>query len=165
MPTPKPKPSLVLAPNAKIFRDASCAADRSPAALNLKFPPSDNRFTRLVVRSQGVVLGWAVLSVSQLSDHKQFGNMRLGALVDQICLPGFEGAVLSHVLEVFARAEVDLIVSNQTHHRWQKALSRTLFAQGPSNFALARSPALSAWSGSLETTHFTRGDGDGPINL
>ena len=62
---------------------------------------------------------------------------------------------------------VDLIVSNQLHAAWSRALLESGFREGPSNFLLAISPAFVEASGGAnhDQFHINRGDGDGPIHL
>ena len=62
---------------------------------------------------------------------------------------------------------MDLIVSNQLHAAWRKALAGAGFHHGPSNFLFAASPALAARIGDAadDELHMNRGDGDGPIHL
>ncbi len=144
----------------------SCSSDRSSRALAEKFPARDERFTRLLLRApSGKLEGWALLSFSRLRDHKQFGNLALGALVDGLALPGSEGRLVRAALDILRQLGAELVVSNQSHARWQAALRANGFLAGPSNFALARSAAFVAMGGTFETLHFNRGDGDGPINL
>lgn len=139
--------------------------DRRSEALALKFPVSDERFRRLLVERDGELVGWALLTCSQLSGHKQFGNMKLGAIADSLALPGFEASVVGLAYASLCAEKVDLVVSNQSHARWRQAFRSQGFLEGPSNFALARSPALRDASGPLSGLHITRGDGDGPIHL
>lgn len=143
----------------------SGVADRRSAALALKFPTSDTRFRRLLLEQGGKLKGWALLTCSDLESHKQFGDMRLGCLADNFALPGFESALVRAAYAHLLREGVDLVVSNQSHARWTKALRSEGFLSGPSNFALARSPQFVEASGELTDLHFTRGDGDGPIHL
>jgi hypothetical protein len=138
--------------------------DRSSAALNIKFPAGDARLRRFMVEESGRVCGWLLLTVSDLKDHKQFGDLRLGCLVDGLAEPHLIGAAVAAAAHELSAAGVDLIVSNQSHAAWQRALERSLFARGPSNFVLARSPAF-APNLALASLHVNRGDGDGPINL
>jgi hypothetical protein len=62
-----------------------------------------------------------------------------------------------------------VIVSNQSHAAWRRALLASGFLRGPSNYLLALSPRLSEKLQPVETLrrrfHLTRGDGDGPIHL
>ena len=114
-------------------------------------------------------MGWALVFDSPLQGHKQFGDMRLGTLVDCLALPGHEGDVVLAAREHLRARGVDLVVSNQQHAAWGKALRRHGFLKGPSNYALAVSKGLRAalepWEDSAPRIHMTRGDGDGPIHL
>jgi len=62
-----------------------------------------------------------------------------------------------------AAADVDLIVSNQSHRVWRRALRANLFLPGAVQFRpgtpATRSHPASSW------LHLNRGDGDGPIHL
>ena len=138
--------------------------DRGAAALNIKFPAKDPRLRRFLLQNSGVVVGWLVLSINSLKDHKQFGDLRLGTIVDGLAEPRTVPAAVSLAAAVLTASGADLLVSNQTHQAWQDALGSNLFRRGPSNFILARSPAF-APDIPLNSLHMNRGDGDGPINL
>jgi hypothetical protein len=139
--------------------------DRTAAALNVRFPALDERLTRILARRGGDCIGWVVVSLSQCRSHKQFGNMRLGCIVDGLCDPKYAGLMVRLATEKIRRQGADLIVSNQTHRAWLAALRRNGFIGGPSNFIFARSPELANKTPALGGCHINRGDGDGPINL
>ena len=157
----------------KVWREASesCAlgAVRDLRALSVLYPEEDERFLRLKLSDRAGVIGWAVCLGTQLRKHKQFGNMRLGSIVDTLIVPGREKEALSAVIRFLAGLEIDLIVSNQLHQTYCKALEHGGLRPGPSNFGLAISPQLAARLEPLDESvsrfHFNRGDGDGPINL
>jgi hypothetical protein len=149
-----------------LLKDISCAAVRSSATLAERFLKDDKRFLRLVLRGpHAQVEGWALVGLSQLKNHKQFGDMRLGSIIDGMASEGAEAALIQECLRVLGDLGADLVVSNQTNRRWCTALEDNFFVSGPSNFALARSPKLAALAPDSSRLHFTRGDGDGPINL
>jgi hypothetical protein len=106
-----------------------------------------------------------VLTRSQLKGHKQFGDMRLGCVVDGLCDPQHAGVLIRLAMERLDDEGVHLVVSNQTHSTWLEGLRANGFMGGPSNFILARSPALAAATPAMDQCHINRGDGDGPINL
>ncbi|MCX6626483.1 MAG: hypothetical protein NTW28_02465 [Candidatus Solibacter sp.] len=137
-------------------------AQRDAATLDQLYPPSDPRFLR--VRAAG---GWAVLLDTQMRNHKQFGDMRVGAIVD--CLAPTESAVsvVRAAASLLEQRGVDMIVSNQLHSAWSRALLECGFRHGPSNYLLALSPAFAQAAGgaSRHQFHINRGDGDGPIHL
>jgi hypothetical protein len=138
--------------------------DRSSEALNVKFPAGDERLHRFLVEARGEPIGWLVLGFSRLQDHKQFGALKLGSIVDGLVEPSWLELAIAISAKKLTAMGADLIVSNQSHKTWQRALSRNLFARGPTNFIFARSPGF-AIGIPLHELHINRGDGDGPINL
>ena len=151
----------------------SLAAVRDSATLNILYPESDDRFIHLLVHdrshSDSAPLGWAVMLDTSMKDHKQFGNMQVGTIVDCLAVPGHEKSVIASATLHLNNRGVDIIVSNQSHPAWVNALRSYGYLSGPSNFALATSPALTSRltesDPSFDRLHFNRGDGDGPIHL
>lgn len=139
--------------------------DRSAAALNVRLPIADSRIIRLGAQINGESIGWVAITHSQCRSHKQFGNMRLGCVVDGLCDPKHAHLMVKLATDRLRHEKVDLIVSNQTHSAWLEALQLNGFLRGPSNFIFARSPVLAAETPPIEEFHLNRGDGDGPINL
>jgi hypothetical protein len=137
-------------------------AVRDGATLDALYPAADPRFLR--VRTSD---GWAVALDTQMHSHKQFGDMRVGTIVDCMAPPGSAGVVIRAVASVLEQRGVDLIVSNQLHAAWSRGLLAGGFRRGPSNYLLALSPDFAAAAGSArdDELHFNRGDGDGPIHL
>jgi hypothetical protein len=124
--------------------DYALVAGRDAATLERLYPASDPRFLR--VRAAG---GWAVVLDTQMQGHKQFGDMRVGTIVDCLAPQESAGAVIRAAAGLLEQRGVDLIVSNQLHGAWCTALVESGFRMGPSNFLLALSPALAeaAWGG------------------
>jgi hypothetical protein len=145
--------------------DYGLMCDRRAAAMRAKLPAKDSKLSRIVLRKSGKVAGWVVISVSQLSSHTQFGNMKLGCLVDGLGAPADVGLLVGEACRRLEKARCDLLVSNQTHPAWIAALRGQGFFHGPSNFILALSPPLAACQTGVHMAHFNRADGDGPINL
>jgi hypothetical protein len=108
-----------------------------------------------------------VLLDTQMRGHLQFGDMRVGSIVDCLAAPEQAGAVMRAAAGVLEERGVDLMVSNQLHRAWSDALQQAGFRKGPSNFLLALSPALAECVNGAgdDGFHFNRGDGDGPIHL
>ncbi|MEO8372335.1 MAG: hypothetical protein ABI806_24325 [Candidatus Solibacter sp.] len=142
--------------------DYALLARRDAATLDALYPASDKRFIR--VRVAG---GWAVLLDTQMRDHKQFGDMRVGTIVDCLAPAESAGAVVRAAAGVLAERGVDLIISNQLHETWSQALLGCGFRLGPSNYLLALSPKFAECTGGAAQSRFhaNRGDGDGPIHL
>jgi hypothetical protein len=145
------------------------AAVRDMATLRILYPKENHRFIRLKVSQSGRLLGWAVLLVTNLVKHKQFGNMRLGSIVDVLAPPAEAEKIIAAAERLLRERKVDLMVSNQSHGSWQRALRRCGFLRGPSNFLFATSRKLTellkASQVPNDQLHLNRGDGDGPINL
>jgi hypothetical protein len=145
------------------------AAVRDGAAMNRLFPPDKTKYLRLRISAGANTVGWALALDTQLSQHKQFGEMRLGSIIDCLALPGHEPEVIASATGFLENCGVDLIVSNQPHAAWQAALSRAGFLRGPSNFIFAASPELatrlSPFAANQARFHLTRTDGEGPSHL
>ena len=135
----------------------------------LKTLYSDKRFIKLKFFNDNKPVGWSVSLCTQLDDHKQFGHMKLGSIVDCLSLKGYERSIISKTSEMLRKKGVDLIVSNQSHIFWKRAFRMNSFINGPSNFIFASSKELSdKLTDNInlkDHIHLTRGDGDGPINL
>ena len=144
-------------------------ARRDSQELNALYPPSFERITRLRIESGGGTAGWAIVRHTRQRDHKHFGDLHLGSIVDCLAAEANAALVVEAATEFLKGLGVDLIVTNQTHRTWRSALKQAGYLQGPSNFVLAISRPLSRLVGPLETSaaniHINRGDGDGPIHL
>jgi hypothetical protein len=146
---------------------ALCGVRRQDSLTSL-YPTTSQRIRKLHISLGGKPVGWAVVMISPLQDHKYFGSMRLGTIVD--CMA--PRAYARHVIQAATRAlrdfNVDLVVSNQSHVIWTAAFADSGFLRGPSNYLFAASPQLSsaaALSTNQSLVHITRGDGDGVVNL
>jgi hypothetical protein len=104
-----------------------------------------------------------------MSDHKQFGNMRVGTLVDCFAKPDDARDVAACARDFLVEEGADLLISNQANEGWSQALKDCGFLEGPSNFPFLAAPKLAALLAPFQETakgfHLTRGGGDGPIHL
>jgi hypothetical protein len=147
---------------------ALCAV-RDLATLKILYPAGNKRFIRMKILRDGKVIGWAVLLLTQMSNAKHFGSMRVGSLVD--CMASHEdaSAVVRMATQHLTLAGADIIVSNQLDSAWGAALKDCGFLSGPSNFLFAVSKKLlerlQPFQAKVTSIHMNRGDGDGPINL
>ncbi len=66
-------------------------AVRDAATLRVIYPKDDPRFIHVKVSQSGRPLGWAVLMATDLKDHRHFGNMRLGSIVQRVRGPDRRG--------------------------------------------------------------------------
>jgi hypothetical protein len=124
---------------------------------------------RLRLKRSGETVGWAVLLKSDFHGHKFFGNLSVGTVVDALAKPIDMPAVARCAAASLEHLDVDLIMTNQTDIRWIAAFRAAGFLSGPSNYGLTLSKELTgimhAAGGSNDYMHFTRGDGDGIVNL
>ena len=138
-------------------------AVRDCRTLRTLYPASDNHFTRLRVSRGGKDIGWAV--VGERRQDAKYGSMKVGSVVDCWAAPENALAVVRAAGVALQRRGVDLIVSNQSHAAWGRALEQSGFFQGPSNFIFAASKKLGALLEPFDKNktgiHFTRADGDG----
>jgi hypothetical protein len=145
------------------------ATVRDARTLNILYPPDEKRFLKLSLKKDGNMIGWAVTLSTRMSGHRQFGNLRVGSIVDCLCLPGHENTVIRAATLMLVEAGADIIVANQSYAPWCIGLKKGGFLRGPSNFLCAVSPELDRQLGGLKAAfpdiHVNRADGGGPINL
>ena len=100
---------------------------------------------------------------------KPGGDARLGSVIDCFARPGAEFDVVHAATRSLEARGVDVIVTNQAHESWCRAFGRAGWMNGPSNFAFASAPALTARLSPFDQHrsrfHLTRGDGEGPTHL
>jgi hypothetical protein len=144
-------------------------ADRRLRALHRLYPPDEPRHLRLIVERNDRVIGWALVLDTQMTDDKYFGGMRVGSIADCFASPDDAEAVVWAADEFLAARGVDIVVSNQLHPRWRKALTAAGYESGPSNFFFYFSEelatALDASPDWEQKAHLNRGDGEGPAQL
>ena len=120
---------------------------------------------RLIIKENNKIVGWAVVMNSDLNDHRYFGDMRLGTIVDCLATSGKEKQIIIQASKYLLDSDVDLIVTNQSYSKWIDSCKNVGFFEGFSNFLLALSPKLRQLKKDNLNIHILRGDGDGPINL
>jgi hypothetical protein len=143
-------------------------AVRDREILSTLYPSEESNFTRLRVSRNGVDVGWAV--VGERRKDAKYGSMRVGSIIDCLALPDHAMAVVRAAVQTLESRGMDLIVSNQSHAMWCRALEGAGFLQAESNFIFAASKKLSEllhpFAQNKSRIHFTRADGDGlPANF
>ena len=152
------------------FQNASAIGVRSGETLPTLYPPGD-RYLLFRLAGQGRTVGWVVLLNTRMKGNSYFGDLRVGTILDALCIPGYEDAAAYAIRRVLDRLDVDVSICNHAHASWQAALHASGYRSGPSNYLLAMSKQLSdAVLGCADHTgheriHLTRGDGDGRIHL
>lgn len=144
-------------------QSCSLTAVRDYETLRTLYPPSEAHLTRIEVRSDGKLIGWAV--VGERRKDAKYGTMRVGSVVDCFALRGESLPVVQAATARLAEQGFDLILTNQSHQDWGHALKTAGYLTGPSNFLFAASKQLAALLAPFDQIqpriHFTRADGDG----
>jgi hypothetical protein len=136
-------------------------AVRDSATLGILYP--GGKFLRMKIASRGATIGWAVAADTQMQWNREFGDMRLGSLIDCLALPEHAPQVITAVRRVLERRGVDLIVCNHSHPAWRQALHGAGFLEGSFNLVFRASSALTKKLeeiGAADNLFLTRGDGN-----
>lgn len=143
--------------------DYAMTAVRDCETLRTLYPASDKHFTRLRVRRGGQDIGWAV--VGERRKDEKYGAMRVGSIVDCWAAPENALPVIQAASSTLTDQGADLIVSNQSHRLWARALEDAGSLGSQSNFIFAAGKGLSAllqpFAETQSRLHLTRADGDG----
>lgn len=139
-------------------------AVRDAATLRTLYPASNSRFVRLRVKDGARTAGWAVVSETQMRGHEQYGDLRVGAILDCLARPEDAAKVMAAAARTLIARDVDVFTSNQSHGAWVSAMRACGFFKGPSNYIFAAAPKLAAMIQPFEECvpliHLNRGDGD-----
>lgn len=129
--------------------------------LNRLYPSSERHLTKLSVMRLNAPVGWAV--VAERRRDPKFGELRVGSIVDCWAPPENADIVIRAATQALEKQGMDLIVSNQSHSQWCRALERSGFFGAESNFIFATSKKHSALLQPYNFLdfHLTRADGDG----
>jgi hypothetical protein len=148
--------------------DCSFAVSRDLRTVMELYPPA-GRERAYVMRQGGRVTGWMSTRLTRMRDHKYFGDLTVGTLMDGVVEEQFRRAAVTLVSKALAREGAELLVTNQSHSQWVAAFRGAGYLTGPSNYILALSKQLageiSAQAGGFDGVHFTRGDSDGRFHL
>jgi hypothetical protein len=137
------------------------SAVRDARTLGELYPAGNTRFLRIRVNSRG----WAMVLDTAMEGDRYFGDLRIGTIVDSMAKPQDAALVIHAARRFLEERGVDVIISNQSHAAWERALRTDGFFAGPSNFLLAASKGLAALGVRAADMHMNRGDGDGPVHL
>lgn len=147
----------------------SMIAVRDKNTINILYPENNKKFIRLKILLNNRIVGWAVVLDTQMSKNRQFGNMRVGSIVDCLSLPENVFTVIKSATSFLEKRRVDVIVSNQSHFFLYNAFKKAGYIRGPSNFIFAASKKLTEllypFEQNKKNIFLNRGDGDGPIHF
>lgn len=150
--------------------DYDLLSERSEGTLREIYQPFSENLRIVRIEYQGKTIAWFAYLVTEMTRNSNFGNLRVATIVDGLApladLQHTWRAAIAHI----ESKKPDLLISNQQNWAWRKAAQACHFRSGPSNFAVAFSPALSESipmndSEFWDRLHINRGDGDGPIHL
>jgi hypothetical protein len=136
-------------------------AVRDSATLGILYP--GGKFLRMKIASGGATIGWAIAADTQMQWNREFGDMRLGSLIDCLALPEHAPQVITAVRRVLERRGVDLIVCNHSHPVWRQALRGAGFLDGSFDLAFRASGPLTEKLEEIDAADnlfLTRGDGN-----
>jgi hypothetical protein len=121
---------------------------------------ASEHLTKLCVTQKGKPIGWAI--IGERRKNPKSGSLRVGSIVDCWAHPGNAAPVILAATRALQRQGMDLIVSNQSHGAWCRALETCGFFPSSSNFVFAASKKYSLpLQGNLSDWHLTRANGDG----
>jgi hypothetical protein len=136
-------------------------AVRDGTTLGILYP--GGKFLRMKIASGGKTIGWAVAVDTQMQWNREFGDMRLGSIIDCLALPEHAPQVITAVRRVLERRGVDLIVCNHSQPAWGEALRGAGFLQGRFDLNFCASEALTQkldQIGAGSNLFLMRGDGN-----
>ncbi|AKF07174.1 hypothetical protein [Sandaracinus amylolyticus] len=158
----------------RVKDEYAALAVRDAASLNLLMPPGWTSpewspQTRLRVDRGGRTIGWIAVSARQMRDDPRFGELHVGTLVDYFAHPDDAADVVSAGLDHLKARGVDIVIANQSHPAWLRALEEQGFVLVPHRRLFAGSPPLREALAPFEETRnglfLTNMDGHGPMGL
>ena len=84
----------------------------------------------LRISRHGEDIGWVAVRDTAMFGHRQFGNLRVGSIVDGLCAPDSAAAMVSAATSFLENRGVDVIVSNQSHRAWARGLKVAGYLRG-----------------------------------
>ncbi|HYW45897.1 MAG TPA: hypothetical protein VE959_23740 [Bryobacteraceae bacterium] len=142
---------------------------RDSRQMNTMFPATIGAFERLLFRSSGRVVGFAVLLIPKPEDARQAMGANVVTLVEFGALNAHLEDAAAALAQRLWRQRLDAVIVNHSHGKTVEALQAAGFVPRSTNMVLAVSPALQARLDAagvgLSGMVITRADGDGPIGL
>jgi hypothetical protein len=148
--------------------NCSFAVQRDRRTLENLYPLSDERTKIFLIERNEQPVGWSVCYHAALANHRHFGNLKVGSILDCMAVPDAMATTAILTDRELGSMGADLVLVNQSHSEWVEAYHAAGFLDGPSNYMLGMSKKLTE---TLRDTngegrvHVTRGDGDGRIHL
>lgn len=159
---------------ARARHDYAALAVRDARAMNTLLPRGHGHEewsapVRLRVQRRGVDLGWAVVCLREMDDHRRFGALRVGTIVDALACAEWAREIVHAASEWLARAGADIVIANQSDPRWIRAFQAAAFLRLENRRAFCAAPAmldaLAPWEDTKQRLFLTNLDGHGPMGL
>jgi len=148
--------------------NCSFAVQRDRRTLESLYPLSDERTRLFLIERNGQPVGWSVCYHAALVNHRHFGNLKVGSILDCMAAPDAMATTAILTDRELGSMGADLVLINHSHNGWVEAYHTAGFLDGPSNYMLGMSKKLTEVlrdTGGEGQIHVTRGDGDGRIHL
>jgi hypothetical protein len=149
--------------------NCSFSVIRNREALAALYPLDDGRIQGHLIRRSGKILGWAATMNTAMSNHKYFGNLRVGTILDCVAPLDELEACIAMTTNGLGHEGADLVVTNQSHAQLVQAFRKNGFLSARSNYILALTKQFTEVifkpPAGKDRMHFTRGDSDGRIHL
>ncbi len=149
---------------AVAVRDAASMRTLLPIAQqHREWPPP----TRLRVEKNGQLIGWAAVIEKQLTDDRNFGDLRVGMVADAFGAPESAGEIVHAAFGHLRDLGVDMVMANHAHPAWAEGYEAAGFFRVPDRRIFCASPALQAalepWDRTKNGLYLTNLDGHGPM--
>lgn len=158
----------------RVKDDYDAIGVRDARTLNVLMPPGWEPHewsapTRLRISRGDRTIGWIAVGQAQMRGDARFGELNVGTLVDYLAAPDDAGEVIGAGFTFLRERGVDLVIANQSHPAWLRALEDNGFALVPNRRLFAGSPALREALAPFDETRrglfLTNMDGHGPMGL
>jgi hypothetical protein len=140
-------------------------AVRDCETMNSLLPASGWPEARILRMDDGAqTIGWAAVRDTQFLRDDRFGDLRVGAIIDSLALPGQERSVVRAAARFLERRGVDIVVTHYASSRWVAACKACGFFARAGRRPFIVSPALYETIQGVDVgaLHLTALDGDGP---
>lgn len=155
--------------------DYSAIAVRDARAMSTLVPEGERQhewseLVRLRVwGANGHTLGWALVSIRDMQSHPQFGDCRVGSVVDYLAPVAHAGEVIHAAFDHLARLGAELVIANQSDPRWVRAFEDNGFVRIEGRRIFCAAPplveALAPFDETKERLFLSNMDGHGPHGL
>lgn len=125
------------------------------------------RPTRLRIRKDGALVGWAAVLEKQLEGDHRFGDMRVGMIADAFGAPEDAGEIVNAAYAHLDDLGVDMVMVNYSHPGWVAGAEAAGFFKVENRRIFCASPklqeALEPWAQTRDGLFLTNLDGHGPM--